>query len=150
MSAYPGIPAPLAELLEEFRAYDRDERTEMLLDYADRFREVPPEVAKRPFPEEHRAQRCESDAFVWAVDRPDGTLQFHFAVENPQGISAKAWSVVLDETCSGQPLEQVARVPGDAVFDLFGRDLSMGKGQGLLGVLDLVTHEAKKRLAARG
>jgi cysteine desulfuration protein SufE len=141
------VPAPFAELLEEYRAYDRNERAEMLIEYADRFHQVPPEIATRPFDERHRAPRCESDAYVWAVDRADGTLDFHFAVENPQGLSAKAWCAILAETCNGQPLEQVAAIPGDAIFVIFGRDLSMGKGQGLLGILDLVHFEAKQRLA---
>jgi len=141
--------SPLAALAGEFDAFDRDERSDMLIDYADRFVEVPPAVATRPFPEEHRAPRCESEAYVWATDNPDGTVQFHFAVENPQGLSAKAWAVILDETLSGRPLAEVARVPGDVVFRIFGRDLSMGKGQGLLGMYDLVQHEVKKRLAAR-
>jgi len=144
------LPAPLAELVREFRDYDRSERTEMLIDYADRFHEVAPEVATRPFPESARAPRCESDAFVWAVDRPDGTVDLEFAVENPQGLSAKAWAKILDETLSGQPLDQVARVPGDVVFAIFGKELSMGKGQGLLGMLELVQHEARRRLRERG
>ena len=143
-------PIPSLEALaEEFKAYDRSERAEMLIDYADRFVEVPPEVASRPFPETHRAPRCESDAFIWAVDQPDGSLKFHFAVENPQGLSAKAWAVIVDETMSGRPLEEIAGTSGEAIFRIFGSDLSMGKGQGLLGMLDLVQHEAKKRLAAR-
>lgn len=139
------VPAPFAALLEEFRLYDRHERAEMLIEYADQFREVPPAVARRPFGEEHRAPRCESEAFVWAVDRPDGTLDFHFAVENPQGLSARAWCRILEATCDGQPLDQVAAIPGDSIFTIFGRDLSMGKGQGLLGILDVVQHEVKQR-----
>ena len=143
------IPAPLTELIQDLRDLDRHERAATLIDYADRFRPVAPEIASRPFDERHRAPRCESDAFVWATEREGGTLQFHFAVENPQGVSAKAWSVILDETLSGQPLETVAAVPGDVLYDIFGRDLSMGKGQGLLGMLELVTFEAQKRLSER-
>ena len=143
------LPAPLAELVRDFRHFDRGERTEMLIDYADRFTEVAPGVATRPFPETNRAPRCESEAFVWALDRPDGTVDLAFAVENPQGLSAKAWAKIMDETLSGQPLEQVAKVPGDVVFEIFGKDLSMGKGQGLLGMLELVQHEARRRLRER-
>lgn len=143
------IPAPLAELLEDFAFIDRGERADLLIEHADRFREVPPRIATRPFPEENRVQRCESEAYVWAEDRPDGTLTFYFAVENPQGLSAKALSVILNETLSGQPLEQVASVPPDVIFQLFGKDLSMGKGQGLMGILAMVAHSARRRLGAK-
>jgi cysteine desulfuration protein SufE len=149
MSEEPALPSPLADVLAEFEAVDRTLRAEMLIEYADRFEEVPAAVASRPFPERSRAPRCESEAYVFTSDQPDGTLKLWFAVENPQGLSAKAWSVVLDQALSGQPLEQVVRVPQDVVFRIFGRDLSMGKGQGLIGMLDVVQHEARMRLENR-
>ena len=139
------MPAALAGLLESLRSMDRSERTATLLDYADRFEEVSPSVASRPFPEQNRAPRCESEAYVFATDNPDGTLKFHFAVENPQGVSAKAWAAMLDETLSGAPLDEVLAVPGEAVFDAFGHEVSMGKGLGLIGMLELVRREADAR-----
>ena len=141
------IPAPLESVLEDFAFVDRAERAELLIEAADRFEEVPPTIATRPFPEENHVQRCESEAYVWAEDRPDGTLKFHFAVENPQGLSAKSWGVIMDETLSGQPLAEVAAVSPEVVFAIYGKDLSMGKGQGLMGMLSHVTHAAKERLA---
>ena len=143
------IPTPLETVLEDFAFVDRAERAELLIEAADRFEEVPPNIATRPFPEENHVQRCESEAYVWAEDRPDGTLKFHFAVENPQGLSAKSWGVIMDETLSGQPLDEVAAVSPEVIFAIYGKDLSMGKGQGLMGMLSHVTHAAKQRLAAR-
>lgn len=142
-------PRALQEIVEEFRDLDRTERAEMLIEYADQFQEVPPRIATRPFPEEHRVVRCESQAYVWAEDLPDGTLKFHFAVENPQGLSAKSWAAIMDQTLSGQPLEQVVQVAPDVIFDIYGNTLSMGKGEGLMGMLAMVTHAARQRLAAR-
>jgi cysteine desulfuration protein SufE len=142
-------PQKLAELVEDFSTItDRNERAEYLIEIADRFDEVkvPPQVAAPPYDERHRVPACESEAFVWAFDQPDGTLKYYFDVLNPQGLSAKAMAVILDETCSGQPLEQVAAVPQDVVFALFGREVSMGKGQGLMGIVTMVQGEAKKRL----
>ena len=143
------LPERLDELVRDVQSLNRTDRAETLIDYADRFVEVPAELASRPFSEAQRAPRCESDAFVFVVDQPDGGLKLHFAVENPQGISAKAWAVILDETLSGLGPEEILKVPGDVVFDIFGKDLSMGKGQGLLGMLEVVHHEARKRLRAR-
>ncbi|HEY7727626.1 MAG TPA: hypothetical protein VID50_04165 [Candidatus Eisenbacteria bacterium] len=148
MSEAPRLPGRLAELIADLEGADRALRSEMLVDCADRFEEVPPSVARRPYAERSRAPRCESDAYVFATDREDGTLEFWFAVENPQGISAKAWATILHESLSGQPLEAVAGLPQDVVFRVFGRGLSMGKGQGLIGMLDLVQHEARVRLDA--
>lgn len=148
MTDAAALPGPLAELVADLEHADRSLRADMLVEYADRFEEVPSSVATRPFPDRNLAPRCESEAYVFATDREDGTLQYWFAVENPQGISAKAWASILDESLSGQPLDVVARVPQDVIFRIFGRGLSMGKGQGLIGMLDLVQHEARTRLDA--
>ena len=144
------MPQALERLLEDFQTADRTERIDMLIEYADRFEEVPASIAARPFPEANHVQKCESDAYVWAEDQPDGTLKYYFAVENPQGISAKAWSVIMDETLSGQPLDLVASTPCDVVFTVFGKEVSMGKGMGLMGITDMITAHAKQRLRARG
>ena len=142
------LPPKLASLLEDFKFVDRHERAEMLIEFADRFQDVPSSVADRPFPEENHVTRCESNAYVWATDEPDGTQKYWFAVENPQGLSARAWAVIMDETLSGEALEDVVRVSPEVVFDLFGKELSMGKGQGLMGMLDHVQSLARRRLKA--
>lgn len=143
------MPAPLQTIVDDFAFVDRPERAELLIEAADRFQEVPERISSRPFPEEHHVQKCESDAYVWWEDLPDGTLKFYFAVENPQGLSAKSWAVIMDETLSGQPLESVAAVSCDVVFDIYGKDLSMGKGQGLMGITDMVTAAARRKLMAQ-
>jgi cysteine desulfuration protein SufE len=116
---------------------DRNDRIQYLISMADSFRDVSPEVATRPFPESHKVPQCESEAYVWATPRHDGTLDFHFAVENPQGISAKALGAILRDTLSGENAEVIGRVSGDVVYGLFGRELSMGKNLGLLGMLQM-------------
>src|SRR5690349_24130485 len=139
------MPEKLARTLEALSLVgDRSERIQTLIDIAERFREVPPRVASRPFAEDHLVPACESEAYVWGEPRPDGTLDFHFAVENPQGISAKAMAVLL-ENLSGAPLDQVAALPQDVVYRVFGRELSMGKSMGLMGMVSMVNNLAKKQ-----
>ena len=139
------IPEKLATTLDALAMVpDRNERIQLLIDIAGKFQEVPPQVATRPFPEASRVPACESEAFVWAQPRPDGRLDFHFAVENPQGISAKAMAVILREGLSGQPLDQVAAVPRDVVYQVFGNELSMGKSMGLMGMVGMVAALAKR------
>jgi cysteine desulfuration protein SufE len=111
-----------------------------------RFRPVPERIAARPFSEDHRVPACDSEAFVWAEDLEDGTLRFHFAVENPQGISAMALAVILDETLSGQLPSRVAAVSPDIVYRIFGQELSMGKSLGLMGMVSMVHALAEKRV----
>lgn len=146
----PEIPEKLSNTLDTLSLVsDRSERIQLLIDIAGRYREVPPRIAQRPFPEEHKVPACESEAYVWGEPRPDGTLDFHFAVENPQGISARAMAVLLGDALSGAPPEQVAAVPQDVVYRVFGNELSMGKSMGLMGMVSMVTNLARKQAAGR-
>ncbi|MCC6904801.1 MAG: SufE family protein [Anaerolineae bacterium] len=142
---YNSLPPKLAELVADFSTItDRAERTEMLIHYADQFQEVPASVATRPFPEANHVDYCESEAYVWAVPQNDGGLRFYFAVENPQGLSAKAMAAILDQTISGLPAAELTAIPGEIVRTIFGREISMGKGQGLMGIVMKVQHLARQ------
>ena len=146
MSA-PTLPSRLQDLLETFDMFpDPADRTNLLLSYADQFKEVPPEIARRPFPPDHQVPQCESDAYVWANRRDDGTLQLYFAVENPSGVSAKALAAILDRTLSGLPASDIARVGGEIVERIFRQNISMGKGMGLMSMVQAV--QALARAAA--
>jgi cysteine desulfuration protein SufE len=132
----------LLEMFDEFP--DPADRTDLLLSYADQFKEVPADVATRPFPEKNHIPQCESDAYIWAMKQPDSTLKLHFAVENPSGISAKALATILDKTLSGLPAAEVATVDCDIVERIFRRNISMGKGMGLMAMVDAVRTLARK------
>jgi cysteine desulfuration protein SufE len=140
------LPERLERVLATLDTLDRNDRIEMLVDVARRFKCVPERVAMRPFPKERRVPGCESEAYVWAESRPDGTLAYHFAVENPQGISAMALATILGDTLSGAPLSEVVSVPADVVYRIFGRELSMGKSLGLMGMVNMVRAAAMMQL----
>lgn len=144
------LPQKLREIIEDFSFLtDRVERQEYLIQLADQFADVrvPASIASQPYDESHRVPACESDAFVWAQEQSDGTLRYYFDVLNPQGLSAMAMSVILNDACSGAPLEEVAAIQPDIVFEFFGKSISMGKGQGLMGIVNMVTAAARRRLA---
>ena len=98
----------LQAVLDTFAMFDTADRTNLLLDYAKLFKDVPPSVATRPFDKSCLVPHCESEAYVWAIRQTDGTLKLHFAVENPAGISAKALATILDKSLSGLPPAEIA------------------------------------------
>ena len=139
----------LQETLDMFA--EPSSRAELLIGFADKFREVPPEVASRPFPKSHQVPQCESDAYVWASLRPDRTLQLHFAVENPSGISAKALASIIDSVYTGQPAEDILALDTDIVERVFRQNISMGKGLGLRSMVlavQALTRDALKKAPA--
>ena len=133
----------LQQLVDIFQMFDQADRTDLLLSYADQFKDVPPSVATRPFPQSHQIPQCESDAYVWALKQADGTLQLYFAVENPSGVSAKALATILDKTLSGLPAADIATVNTDIVERIFRQNISMGKGMGLMSMVQAVQALAK-------
>jgi len=137
------MPEKLQQLLEMFQMFDESDRTGLLLSYADQFKEVPASIATRPFPQSHLIPQCESEAYAWAQKLPDGTVKLYFAVENPSGISAKALAAILDKTLSGLPASEIATVNTDIVEKIFRRNISMGKGMGLMSMVQAVQTLAK-------
>jgi cysteine desulfuration protein SufE len=126
-----------------FAMFDTADRTNLLLSYADQFKEVPPDVAARPFAKSHQIPQCESDAYAWAMQQPDGTLKLWFAVENPSGVSAKALAAILDKTLSGLTPEEIAQVDTSVVEAIFRQNISMGKGMGLMSMVEAVRSLAR-------
>jgi cysteine desulfuration protein SufE len=141
-------PDKLEAVLDTFDMFpDPSDRTNMLLSYADQFREVPPSVATRPFDRSHQVPQCESDAYVWAVRRADGTLDLHFAVENPSGVSAKALATILQKSLSGLRPEEIGGVDTSIVERIFRQNISMGKGLGLMSMVEAVRALARRAAA---
>ena len=142
-------PARLQAVVDMFAMFDTADRTNMLLGYADQFKEVPPHVASRPFDTSHQIPQCESDAYAWAMQQPDGTLTLWFAVENPSGISAKALAAILDKTLSGLTPDEINQVDTAVVEKLFRQNISMGKGMGLMSMVEAVRSLARAAIRSR-
>ena len=139
------LPDRLEHLVASFENLDRSDRMQMLIDMATSYPRVPERMARRPYAVERRVPGCESEAYVWAEPQPDGTLKYYFAVENPQGISAMALAAILGKTLSGVPPEQIDSIPADVVYRIFGRELSMGKSLGLMGIVNMVRGAARQQ-----
>jgi cysteine desulfuration protein SufE len=132
-------PSRLQAVLDTFEMFsDPADRTSLLLSYADQFKEVPPDVAARPFGQEHLVPHCESEAYVWARRLPDGTLKLYFAVENPSGVSARALAAILDRSLSGLTPGEIAQIDPEIVERIFRQNISMGKGLGLMSMVQAV------------
>ncbi len=143
MPDFSAYPEKLREVLEIF-AENPGDRNAMLVEYSDQFEGVPERIATRPYPLSQQVPHCESETYVFVeplgdVNGGDTRLKFYYAVENPFGVSARSFSAILDQTLSGLPARDIAAMPiEDLVPTLFGKNISMGKGQGLLSIASVV------------
>jgi cysteine desulfuration protein SufE len=143
----PDLPEKLSEIISMLSQFeDPVERSQILIGFADKFREVPAEIASRPYPEQNKIPACESDAYVWCIGQNDGSLKFYFAVENPSGVSAKALAVILDRALSGLMPEEIIKIDPDIVHSIFRQNISMGKGIGLMSMVEAVRTLARNTL----
>ena len=139
------LPGALRDVLDAFALVDDPvDRANLLISFADRFTPVPAEVATPPYPKDHLVPYCESEAYVWLVLQHDGTAKLHFAVENPSGISAKALASILASTLSGLTPEAIEQVSPDIVEQIFRQNISMGKGMGLMAMVQAVQALARR------
>lgn len=136
------LPPKLAEIIEDLSFFsDRAEKIQVLISIAERFRPISPDLASPPYDEAHKVPACESEAYGWAWVE-EGKLRVEFAVLNPQGISAMTMAVVLRDALNGEDPALAAGLTEDVVYSIFGRELSMGKSAGLMGMVSLVRHYA--------
>ena len=139
------LPEKLKEFLDELSLVeDQQDRINILIDYADKFKDAPADIAKKPFYNDSKVPFCESEAYVFSKMNEDKTIKFYYAVDNPQGISAKALCAIFDSTLTGEKPEVILKIPVDIVFEIFGRNISMGKNLGLTGILQIMQRQAKK------
>ena len=133
-------PEPLQDLLDTFATFDDPSERAQVLHLASptASRRCRPRWRGGPSPKDHLVPPCESEAYVWAVLRPDGKMELHFAVENPSGISAKAMATMLTKTLSGLTPAEIATVSPEIVERLFRQNISMGKGMGLMSMVGAV------------
>lgn len=134
------IPAKLQEYLDDLAIFtDRQDHIEYLIALSDDYKH--PDASSFVRSEEKKVPGCESEVFIEAI--PLGSsMNYRFAVDNPQGISAMAMAAILHSSLSGASKEEIVAVEEDVVYKIFGNELSMGKNLGLTNMIRIV-----KRLA---
>ena len=136
------FPAKLQEQLDLLGMFpDRSERIDALIGIAEQYSQE--RASSVPRTEDRRVPGCESEVFLDVVHEGNG-LGVHFAVDNPQGISAMALAVILESGVEGASAFEIAQIDENIVFEVFGRELSMGKSLGRTGMVRMLRDAARK------
>lgn len=103
------LPAPLAEIVDDFAAVDGQDKLQLLLEFS---RELPPipaeleEAAMEPVPE------CQSPLFL-SVDTADPEhVRLHFSAP-PEAPTTRGFASILQQGLDGLSAEQILQVPDD-------------------------------------
>ncbi|MBS9371290.1 SufE family protein [Rhodococcus sp. B50] len=103
------IPAPLAEIVDDFAAVDGQDKLQLLLEFS---RELPPlpseleEAAMEPVPE------CQSPLFL-SVDASDRSqVKLHFSAP-PEAPTTRGFASILHQGLDGLSAQEILDVPDD-------------------------------------
>ena len=129
-------PEKIQEVLDDLSFLsDRRERIDHLIGLGEAF--ANPSAEEVPRDPGARVPGCESEVYVRA-SREGEVMRVRFAVDNPQGISAMAMATILQEGLDGASAAEARSIDEALVYEIFGKDLSMGKSAGLMGMVRMV------------
>jgi cysteine desulfuration protein SufE len=133
---------PLADILDEYRFLDPDDRYRLLIDLG-RALEPMPEALKT---DATLVRGCSASVWVYPTRREDGTL--HFLADSNAAITKGIIALVLSAVQDEKPEAILATdVPAAlAPFDL-AKQLSSNRTQGIPNMIALIRHEAERYAA---
>ncbi|MEI7646254.1 MAG: SufE family protein [Chloroflexales bacterium] len=133
------LPPRLREIVEEFRESDRDEKLELLLEYADRMPPLPEALQGHQHMEQ--VSECMSPVFVYAEREGTGVC-FHVDVP-PEAPTTRGYATLLAEGLRGSTPAQVAAVSPDFIQEMgLHRVLSPQRLNGISAILAYMKRQA--------
>lgn len=137
------LPEKLQEIVEDFSWASREEKVEMLIQYAESLPSLPEWLESErdkmdPVPE------CMTPVFLFAEKDENGGLRFHFDIP-PQSPTVQGLAAILANGLDGAKPEEILAVPAD-----FYRDMKLEEAisyQRLNGFQGVLAH--MKQAAAR-
>ncbi len=143
-----GLPPRLRAIVEEFRAADRAEKLELLLEYSDRLPPLPARWHNNRAAME-QVHECATPVFA-AVESHEGRLTFHIDVAE-ESPTVRGYAALLREGLEGATPETVLAIPGDFFYAMgLQQVLSPQRLNGISYLLAYLKRLATRELAKQG
>jgi cysteine desulfuration protein SufE len=145
MSQSAAIPPRLQAIIEEFQASDRNEKLELMLEYADRLPPLPAHLQGHSGMDQ--VHECMSPVFIQS-ELADGVVVFHVDVP-PEAPTTRGYAALLVEGLRGVSPAEVLAVPGD-FFQAMGlhQILSPQRLNGISAILAYMKRQALHLIAS--
>ncbi|MFV9505676.1 MAG: SufE family protein [Oscillochloridaceae bacterium umkhey_bin13] len=139
------IPPRLREIIEEFQDSDRQEKLELMLEYADRLPPLPERLRAHVGMEQ--VHECMSPVFVVGEIADDGGVIFHFDVP-AEAPTTRGYASLLAEGVRGITPAEVVAIPAD-FFQAMGLHhlLSPQRLNGISAILAYMKRQALQLMA---
>lgn len=140
------LPPELERVLEAFSRLGRDQTMQALVDYANRFPELPDRFAALAAGEEHKVHECMTPVALFSeVD--DGRIRFYADVPR-NAPTIRALLAILMSGLNDRAPEDVLAIPSDFVSRLMRNVGLSTRERGLQAILARMKHHAREALAA--
>jgi cysteine desulfuration protein SufE len=137
-----GLPAPMAEIVEDFQALPERERLQLLLEFSQGLKPLPPQFEGH-LDKMERVDECQSPVFINVeVDDADA-VHLHVSAP-PEAPTTRGFAGVLQEGLDGLPAAVVLDLPGDVCSRLgLDRAVSPLRMRGMTGMLARVKRQVR-------
>jgi cysteine desulfuration protein SufE len=125
-------PQKLEESIGLFDGLTREERMELLLEFADRLPEVPQRL-RDDTSQRRPVHECMTP--TWIYVEPDGESARIYVEVAEEAPSIRAVATLIIEGCQGAPREQILAVPVDLAVQIFGPEMVGQRRYGLAGLV---------------
>lgn len=149
MSERDGLPAALAEIVQDFAALGVQDRLQLLLDFSTGLPALPARYAEHPDLLEP-VPECQSPIFL--VTEVDGTgpaavVHLHFSAP-PEAPTTRGFAGILHEGLDGLPAAELLAVPDDVPHRL-GLDEAVSplRLRGMAGMLGRIKRQVREKTA---
>ncbi|WP_370639600.1 SufE family protein [Allobranchiibius sp. GilTou73] len=138
------LPAPMAELADDFNALEPKDRLQLLLELSDELPPLPQRYADEPGKLE-QVHECQSPLFL-AVEVDDQERVRLFFQAPPEAPTTRGFAGILHTGLDGQPARAVLDVPDDAAWRFgLAEAVSPLRMRGMLAMLSRIKRQVRER-----
>lgn len=138
------LPDRLQKVVDDFRAAPKPLRLQLLLEYARKVPDLPPELAEDPTRLE-RVHECQTPFFLATEVDDEGRVLLHFDAPE-EAPTTRGFAGILSQGLAGEAVADVRRVPDDFYTDMgLAEVISPLRLRGMSAIV----HRLKRQLAER-
>jgi cysteine desulfuration protein SufE len=143
------LPAPLAELVDEFGEVGPRDKLQLLLELSQELPDLPPRYADAAGSME-QVHECQSPLFLAVEVEPDDERRVHlFFSAPPEAPTTRGFASILRTGLDGEPADQVLAVPDDFYTALgLAQAVSPLRLRGMAAMLARIKNQVRAATAA--
>ncbi|GAB3487750.1 SufE family protein [Flexivirga lutea] len=139
------LPAPLAELIDDFGSVGPKDRLQLLLELSEELPELPARYADHPDQLE-QVHECQTPLFL-AVEVTDGDVHLFFNAPK-EAPTTRGFAGILHAGLDGQPAQAVLDVPDDVPFKFgLAEAVSPLRMRGMVAMLSRIKRQTRTLLS---